>query len=187
MPLDVSNILQVDPQSLPAQGGTLRTTFEASAVGAPGRLRAEYRLGPAGTPYRLTGATQLPPSDAGLDPRDYRMNLTLEATGDTGNVQNVQIFADVFEVGGSHQGTARGRVAIQVAEAAAVEEMAPASSGDLASQMRGFRTAEGLTQEEAAERLKTSRSTISRIERGHTPSEEVLARLEDVGIRDSGD
>jgi DNA-binding XRE family transcriptional regulator len=188
MPLDVSNILQVDPQSLPAQGGTVRTTFEASAVGAPSRLRAEYRLGPDGIPYRLTGSTQLPATDAGLDPRDYRMTLTLQATGDTSNVRNVQIIADVFEVGGNDENTARGRVAIQAGSGAAVAEMAPASGdasitgNDLASRMKSFRDTRKLTQEEAADQVGTSRSTISRIENGQTPSDEVLARLKDMGI-----
>lgn len=175
MPLDISAILRVDPLSIPAEGGGVRVTFEASAAGAPSRLRAEYRLGPAGVPYRLAGATQLPPSDAGLDPRDYRMDLTLEATGDTGDIRNVQIIADVFEVGGTDQGAPRGRVAIRSAEAAG-----------LATRMRDFRVAEDLTQEEAAERLGASRSTISRIERGHIPSEEMLDRLDELGI-DAGD
>jgi DNA-binding XRE family transcriptional regulator len=185
MPLDISNVLRVSPESLPAQGGAVRATFEASAVGAPSRLRAEYRLGPAGIPYRLTGATQLPASEAGLDPRDYRMELTLQATGDTGDIRNVQIIADVFEVGGTDQGTARGRVAIQRAApetAAAAPESAPAEGGDLAGRMRGFRSAQGLTQSQVAERLGTSRSTISRIERGHVPSDEILSRLEEMGI-----
>jgi DNA-binding XRE family transcriptional regulator len=184
MPLDISNVLRVSPLSLPAQGGAVRVIFEASAVGAPSRLRAEYRLGPAGIPYRLTGATQLPSSEAGLDPRDYRMDLTLQATGDTGDIRNVQIIADVFEAGGTDQGVSRGRVAIQAAAetAEAAPEAAPAPAGDLAGRMRDFRSAQGLTQSQVAERLGASRSTVSRIERGHVPSDEILSRLEEMGI-----
>jgi transcriptional regulator with XRE-family HTH domain len=57
------------------------------------------------------------------------------------------------------------------------------SALNIASRVREFRKAAGLTQEDVGTRSDTDAKTISRIENGHTnPSIELLARIVESGI-----
>jgi hypothetical protein len=203
MPLDVSTILRVSPQSIPTAGDTVGTTFEASAVGGPTRLRAEYRLDPP-TPYRLDGTTVLEAA-VSSDPQDFRQDLTLVLAGDASDVVGIRIVARVSEVGAPDEPAveSRGRVAVQLAPAAAVPPAAaavpppavvplavaatPPAAGaappaDLAGRLKALRDARGLTQEQLADELELSASTISRLERGRPVTDFVRQRLAAAGI-----
>lgn len=177
MPLDVSNILRVDPLSVPAAGGLVRTTFEASTLGGQSRLRAEYSLGP-GLPYRIVGSTSLE-RGVTFDPQDFEQDLTLEATGNTSGITGVDIIALVTEVGVAGAPTiSRGRVAIQLAPPSVAAAAAPGGAGTLGGRLEAFRSARGLTQAQAAEQAGVGRSTISRIESGAEPSDRTRELLE---------
>lgn len=187
MPLNVTPSLRVNPQSLPAGGGTVRVTFAANTFGGQSRLRADYSLG-SGVPYRLAGSAQLPTTAVFADPRDFSMNLTLQPTGNTGGVSNVRIIAEVHEVlAGGQDGESSqsvGRVAIQqtAAETTFAETAAappsPGAGGGLGERLKAFRDKRGMTQKEAADRSGVGRSTISRLENGGEPSEATRERLE---------
>lgn len=184
MPLNVTPMLQVNPPSIPAGGGNVRVTFAANTDEGQSRLRADYSLG-AGVPYQLTGATQLPATPVFPDPRDYRMDLNLQLTGNPGGTASVRIIAVVHEVNAGGQDGERfesvGRVAIQMAPAvaaAAAPVPSAGAGGSLGARLKSFREAREMTQKEAAEQAGVGRSTISRIENGTEPSDATRERLE---------
>jgi DNA-binding XRE family transcriptional regulator len=181
MPLDVSNILEVSPSSIPAGGGVVQTAFEASTLEGESRLRAEYRLDP-GIPYRIVGPASLE-EDVSSQPQDFNQDLTLEATGDTAGIQAVDIFALVREVNAPGAPVqSRGRVTINAERGAsglaARAAVAPSGAGALGDRLKAFRKERGLTQREVAERAGVGRSTITRIEGGADPSDATRERLE---------
>lgn len=182
MPLDVSNILEVSPSSISAEGGLVHTTFEASTLQGQSRLRADYRLDP-GIPYRIVGPASLE-KDVFSDPRNFDQDLMLQATGDTSGVQAVDIFALVREIGTPGAAVqSRGRVTISIAQmapglAARAAAVAPIDADALGERLKAFRKARGLTQREVAERTGVGRSTITRLENGSTPSDTTREQLE---------
>ena len=177
MPLDVSNILRVNPPSIPATGGIVRTSFEASTLGGQSRLRAEYSLGP-GLPYRIVGSTTLE-EGVSFDPQAFEKDLTLQATGSTSGIMGVDIIAQVSEVGVVGAPImSLGRVAIQMAAPGPAMVVAPGGTGSLGDRLQAFRAARGLTQAQVADQADVARSTISRVESGSEPSDPIRERLE---------
>lgn len=97
MALNVDLIVNANPSSLPAAGGPVVVTFQASTDQGASTLQASYSLSP-GAPFTLVGPTSLPPTPVSPIPADFDMGLTLQSTG--GAAPFVTIHLAVREVGG---------------------------------------------------------------------------------------
>lgn len=90
MAMNVDFIVNVNPTSLPAAGGAVVVTFQASTDFGASQLQVSYSLSP-GAPFTLVGPTSLPPTAVSAIPADYDMGLTLKSTGGAAPFVTIQL------------------------------------------------------------------------------------------------
>lgn len=165
--LDISSIAP-NPRSMAATGDDINVTFRCRST-VPGRFATRYVLF-SDVPYRFdnTGTREVRVSQRPGSPTDtYGDTLRVRATGDTGATPQLQINVEVQELdaSGNRIGPTRS---------------GPCTVSILHLAVAAFRAANNLSQADLAERAGVSRSTISRLEQGGTPSDETHEAIERV-------
>jgi len=162
------------PKVIGREGGDVTAVFSAHSIGGASRLTARYRLF-ATDPYAFANP---PPDQAkeaflaaaavGPDSQEYPKPLTIVRQGAGADVVRLDIRLEVQEVGA--QGQPIG----------APEEDIVSVTVALDQALKQMRAAQGMSQQDLADRLGVSPSTVSRLERGGAASDQTMRKVEDV-------
>jgi predicted XRE-type DNA-binding protein len=180
--LIVDFIVTPNPPALPAAGGPLMVTFQASTDQGSSRLEADYGLD-AGVPYQLTGPVRMPAASVSAIPADFSQALTLQAAG--GFAPNVRINVTVRDLSTGDTFARSCRVTLEAPPAMAAPPpaafepaAAPREAAPLGERLQALRQTRDLTQQEVADQVGISRRQVSRVEHGQPHSEAIHDRLE---------